>query len=209
MGQARVQLSQMVPVPLWHVVHSAALADPALHCDRVIKPLPEGTVELLVCFRIRHSIVLRREDRPSSRPMQQKLPVGPVINQESVVPVAVTKMRRHQKQDIIVRLDLRSQHPIADRKADKLLVLMRLTGQIPHCLGQGRYRFICQHGQNPPSMPHSQPDKAIEQKLPLRMTAMPSKPDHLPALVCHSPPDPGLHPFRPGGVSLYLPHPVK
>ena len=73
---------------------------------------------------------------------QQHLVVDPVIDQEVLILKAGAEVAPQQREDPVLRLDLRRQDAAVVRKADEALQKMGLTVQVPDSLKDRIQRFI-------------------------------------------------------------------
>lgn len=73
---------------------------------------------------------------------QQHLVVDPVIDQEVLILKAGAEVAPQQREDPVLRLDLRGQDAAVVREADEALQKMGLTVQVPDSLKDRIQRFI-------------------------------------------------------------------
>lgn len=73
---------------------------------------------------------------------QQHLVVDPVIDQEVLILKAGAEVAPQQREDPVLRLDLRGQDAAVVREADEALQKMGLTVQVPDSLKGRIQRFI-------------------------------------------------------------------
>lgn len=73
---------------------------------------------------------------------QQHLVVDPVIDQEVLILKAGAEVSPQQREDPVLRLNLRGQDAAIVRKADEALQKMGLTVQVPDSLKDRIQRFI-------------------------------------------------------------------
>ena len=105
-----LELCHGAPIPLWHLGHAAAGILTLPDGDGVVKPLPQQPVAGLCLVGWRHPEVVQRADQGLSLLVEQRLVMGAVVEEESLVPVAVAEVAAQQGQDPVFRLDLPAQH---------------------------------------------------------------------------------------------------
>ena len=81
-----------VPVPFGHMGHAAAGVFPLPDGDGVIKSLPQLAVRGFCLVRRRHLKMLQWEDHSLSVGIEQRLPVGTVVNEKFFVLIAAAKV---------------------------------------------------------------------------------------------------------------------
>ena len=112
-----LELRHGVPVPLGHVGHAAAGVVPLPDGDGVVEPLPQQAVAGLRLVRRRHLEVLQGPDGGPAPGVEQRLPVGAVVEEEPLVPVAGAEVLPQQGKDPVFRLDLAAQHARPGRRS--------------------------------------------------------------------------------------------
>ena len=110
-----------IPVAHGHLGPAAGGIVPLPNGNGIVKPLPKQTITGFLRIRRRHLKLLQRLDHRLSAGMEQRLAMGPVIQEEGVVRVAGTKVTPQQGKHPVFGLDLSAQHTAQVGKAGKPL----------------------------------------------------------------------------------------
>ena len=116
-----LELRHGPPVPLGHICHPTPGIVPLFNGDGIVKPLPENAVIGFRLIRWGHLEVLQGPDDSLAGGIEQRLPVGAVIEEEPFVLIPGAKMAPQDRQYPIFRLDLSAQNAPQVGEADEAL----------------------------------------------------------------------------------------
>jgi len=117
---------------------------PLLDGDGVVEPLPQQAVGDLCLIRLRHLEVIQGQDHRLPGGVEQRLPVGAVVDEELLVLIAAAEVVPQDRQHPVSGLDLAAQHAAQIGEPDEAPELLHLSPQKPDGLQHGVQRPIGQ-----------------------------------------------------------------